>query len=244
MKRKVRRMTPIQVARFMENVGRALAGEQVDKAKSIRAIFFAHFARNFMTYWYDASLSKSDGVADEFGNTWKPISEHTRIYRKLSSEEMKRYNVSKKRTLGLLTKEEHKLWKRIFASNYHALAYWLGEKEAKVRAAKIAWTVLKSMGARTMKDTFRSRDARILYATGRLINSLRPSEIGSGYYRPNKDQIATFVGGLLELGTKVPYVEQATKDRPLIPEQYNQWATRAHTIAVQKVITTLIENIQ
>ena len=242
--RKVRQMGKREVTKLLSAIGPALAGTGTYKAAQIRGMFFSYFAAEIFNKWYQASQVKSDGMPDEFGNTWKPITEHTKIYRTLSSAEKRRFGVTKKLKRGLLTEEEDKVWKRVFASNYHHLSYWVGQKEAKSRAAKIAWTVVKEMGARTKKSAFRGRDARILYATGRLIESLRPSRTGSGYYRPNSDQIAEFNGTKIVIGTKVKYARLVSKVRPLMPPQYKQWASEIAKKAITHIVQQTVENIR
>lgn len=234
-----------EVVRMLSAIGPALTGQSKYAARSIRSAFFAAASRSFFSNWYDASISKSDGVADEFGNQWKPISERTRIYRPLSSAERSTYRISKKGySLGLLTEKEHQEWKLIFARSFARLSLYMSDAEAKVRAGKMAWSVMKKKGARTKKATFRNRDGRILYISGRLLGSLRPSDIGGGYYRPNKDQKAEYVGAEITYGTKVPYAEKATKGRPLVPEQYQVWVGRAVRKGIEETIKKVIGEIQ
>lgn len=239
--KKVRQWNATQVENLILAIPDALMGRTSYRGRNIRSAFFSRFAHDVFAYWFDASIAKSDGVADEFGNKWKPIKTSTKIYRQLNKEERKRFKL--KGTRGLLTSEEDKIWRRIFYFHYKTLSYWLSDKEAKEKAAKIAWSVLKKMGAKTKKREYASREPRILFASGRLINSLRPSSIGNSYYRPNKDQIASFDGPIIRLGTSVSYAQQANRDRPLVPNQVNVWGQRASKNAIKHVLDQIIGEI-
>lgn len=240
--KRVKKWSRNQVERLIKSIPTALMGRPTPYAQMLRSMFFAHFANSFFTSWYDASVAKSDGVADEFGNNWKEITNHTKIYRQLNKEERKKFKA--KGTRGLLSASEDKLWRIIFMRKWTQFASFMNDKEAKKRAAQIAWTVVKSQGAKTKLREYSNREARILHVTGRLIQSLRPSSIGGGFYRPNKDQIAEFNGNVIRLGTSVPYATKVNVERPLVPPQHIVWVNRASKQAIEKIIEQLLEEMK
>lgn len=235
-----------EVTKLLKAIPSAIAGESSYKAKTIRTRFFAHVARQFFFRQHEAFKQKSEGWADEFGNTWKPISERTRIYRQLTSEERKSFNVKSTRGRGLLTAEEDRKWRRYFARSFHLYSMWMSDKEAKSKAARHAWAKLKEEGARTKKETFKTRKGTILVNTGRLMKSFEPSSIGGGFYRPSKDQIAEYSGSKLTFGTKVPYASFVNKERPLFPqpEQYTSWVQEGVQLAIKELMTEFVANIE
>lgn len=246
IRKKAKKMGRREITKLLRAIPQALNGEGAYKARYIRSRFFAHLSNHFFTKLYQSFDDKSSGFADEFGNTWKPISERTKIYRKLTGEERRRYGLGANNGRGLLTMSEDREWRKIFARTFHILLNHMSAKEAKVQAAKVAWTHVKQMGARTKKETFKTRDATILVETGRLKASFAPSSIGAGIYKPNKDQIATFSGSKIEYGTKVPYASYVDKDRPLFPtpDQYSTWIQDGTNKAIIEILKELVENIE
>ena len=89
LRKKARKMGKREITKLLKAIPAAVAGEGTYKAKVIRTRFFAHVAHKFFTRQHEAFKTKSEGDADEFGNTWKPISEKTRIYRQLTTNERK-----------------------------------------------------------------------------------------------------------------------------------------------------------
>lgn len=246
LRKKARKMGKREITKLLKAIPAAVAGESTYKAKTIRTRFFAHVARKFFFRQYEAFKTKSEGDADEFGNTWKPISEKTRIYRQLTSNERKEYKVGKTKGRGLLSAEEDRRWKRYFAKSFHLYSMWMDNKQAKSRAAKFAWAKLKEEGARTKKDLFKNRKGTILVNTGRLLKSFTPSEIGGGFYKPVKDQIALFEGSKITFGTKVPYASYVNKDRPILPspDQCSKWVQEGVQDAMRELIIEFVENVE
>lgn len=235
-----------EIVKLLKAIPTAIDGTGEYKAKTLRTRFFAHFASYFFRRQHEAFKTKSEGWADEFGNTWKPISERTKIYRALSASEKRQYGVTNTKGRGLLTAEEDRRWKLYFARSFRQLSLWMGDKEAKSKAAKIAWAKLKEEGAKTKKEMFAGRKATILVRTGRLMKSFEPTSIGGGYYRPSKDQIAEYAGPSITLGTRVPYASHVNKDRPLFPEpsQYGSWVNEGVKIAITEIMKEIVENIE
>jgi hypothetical protein len=107
------------------------------------------------------------------------------------------------RSLGLLTKAQLKIWKGIFASNLAKfVAQGMDAGEAKAKAAKIAWAIIKSKyGGKTKIDVYGKRLVEMLRDTGVLFNSLS----------------YTIHRGAIEVGTKVEYASSVFAKRPAWP---------------------------
>jgi hypothetical protein len=81
-------------------------------------------------------------------------------------------------TVGLLTMQELKEWRRIFARHV-AMYMHRGntEKDAKSHAAAVAWMIMKERGAKTKLEVYGNRTVQILVGTGRGRNSLTPGTL-------------------------------------------------------------------
>lgn len=89
----------------------------------------------------------------------------------------RKHNKGPGETKGLLTSEQLKLWKKIYAQR---LAHYIKrepEKVAKGHAAAVAWVVVKKAGAKTKLEVFGNRKVQILVDTGYLRGSLTPGTL-------------------------------------------------------------------
>lgn len=185
----------------------------------------------------DDFVRKADGQAGEDGNTWKPLSKEYLAYQRRFGRTEKatlkkaaglgkqhRFGVSG--NMGLLTKEQQKRWKAIFASTLARLLLSMAEPAAKSRAAQVAWAKLKSEGAQTMLEVFGNRKVQIQRDTGVLLNSLSPGELSGGaqsvVYTPpgepgGEQQIMRAIENGVIVGTNVPYAGACQKQRPFLP---------------------------
>ena len=77
---------------------------------------------------------------------------------------------------GFLTAEQDKRWRMLFATRKAQLMakHGLSEGAAAGRAASIAWSILKSEGAKTKLEVLGNRKVQIGRNSGRLFNSLSP----------------------------------------------------------------------
>src|SRR5690606_373949 len=99
---------------------------------------------------------------------------------------------------GLLSAEQLKHWRRIYAYHVNRLALRMPLEEAKRRSAAIAWKIMKEHGARTKLQVYGRRDVEIMRDTGVLLNSLSPGRLTqSGYSKPAGEGGA---GQIFELG--------------------------------------------
>lgn len=172
-----------------------------------------------------AFLAKSDGGSDEFGDRWKPLTKETIAQRPLAKGEAKQLGVTGYRTRGLLTRKQDERWRGVFASTFKRLSRVMPEGEAKAIAAKTAWAILKSEGAKTKLDVFGNRKVPILRVSGRLLDSLSPGDVSGGTYRARPEQLAKHTGNLIVIGSKVPYALTMHRTRRLWPsvDKMNRW---------------------
>ncbi len=159
---------------------------------------------------------------------------------------------------GLLTSAQDKRWRQIFARVVARLAASMGLGAAKARAGQIAWTVLKSDGAKTKLEVFGDRQHEILRDTGVLLNSLSPGQFEvSGQYIPVADQIFALTASGVIVGTNVDYssVHQngSTKKnipaRPFLPtdgapQAWQERWTNVAALAVRNSLASVIGAMQ
>lgn len=89
-------------------------------------------------------------------------------------------------TIGLLTPEQMRLWRQTFSQRLRWYLSKMDEKEAKAKAAAVAWIVVKRAGGKTKLEVFGNREVQILKDNGQLEASLEPgflTNLGvSAYY--------------------------------------------------------------
>jgi len=155
-------------------------------------------------------------------------------------------NERRKDTIGLLSPQEYKQWKKIFGVQYHKfISQGQSESKAKENAGKIAWTVMKGKGAQTKIDVLGSRDLLILRNTDKLYRSLLPGKKTLHSYKKfNKDQIYTVSKGKLQIGTSVEYANDVSEERPIWPDTMEPWINKATEEAIQTVTDKLVRIIR
>jgi len=196
-----------------------LSGKIPDRHGYGRA-FKGHFAHYIFTKIRESFLAKSDGGKDVFGDSWKPLKRETIAQRPVGRGQWKKLGLLGlgRGGRGLLTTSQNRLWKGIFASTLARLAPRIGEQQAKVEAAKLAWAILKSRGAKTRLESLGGRHVPILRVSDRLLDSLSPGEINDdGSYQPPPEQVLRFHRGAITVGTEVPYAKYQHKTRRLWP---------------------------
>lgn len=235
------RLTARQVKRLLRDLPFIISGQVKDR-HGIRSTFMGVLARTLYRKIHEAYLAKSTGASDELGNTWKPLSHATKVYR------LRKKNLAKhgfrQRERGLLTKKQNTTWKGVYAHTLsNLMTKGLDYKTAQSIAAGAAWNFVKAKGAQTKQQVAQDRDFPIMVDSGRLLASLRPSK-GEGRYTPNKDQIYVLRPSSLELGSKVPYADEASQERPLWPENWDEWLDEAMDEATAKTMQVLAEVIR
>jgi len=240
------KLTDAAIGVLVQDIEGILAGEKADKFR-IKDTFFAAFAQSMFESIHTAFLEKSERGSDDLGKKWKPLKRATIAARPIRKGEKKALGITGKRSRGLLTKAEDRLWKGIFRSTFIRLAPRIGEDEAKAMAGKTAWAILKSRGAKTKLEVLGGREVPIGILTGMLERSLRPGKANGPGYRPKKDQIFRKFKGGIELGTAVPHSESFHSERPMWPdgEELEPWIDRATeagvNAAVQRVAKIFVQ---
>lgn len=123
---------------------------------------------------------------------------------------------------GLLTREQLQLWRRTYADRLAWYLMRLPDKKAKEVAARIAWSVVKRAGGKTMLEVYGNRQVQILVDTGRGRASLQPGLVfesgpDANYDKPNGkggvEQVFELEPSSVTVGTNVGYMGAHHRDR-------------------------------
>ena len=193
---------------------------------------------------------RSEGGTDDLGNSFAPLTKTTIAMRPIARGSLGSLGLTKQsgtalkdRQRGLLSPSENKEWRQIYSRVLTSMIPRVGVDRAKQIAAAVAWKKLKEKGALTKKDLLGRRDVLIMRVTDAIFNSLEPANSGSRGYRARRNQIYEQTGKQLVLGTEVEYAKFHNNTRPVIPENADQWANEATSIAFNKVAQHVAENI-
>lgn len=150
---------------------------------------------------------------------------------------------------GLLTPDQLKLWRRVYADR---LAWYImreADDKAKSHAAAVAWIVVKKAGAKTKLEVFGNRQVQILVDTGYLRQSIQPGQLmengpDASYSPPGgrggQQQIFDVsVTHQVVIGSRVQYAaahhasKNPKKKRRLWPAQFPaEWWTQILGVAI------------
>mgnify|MGYP003655232322 CR=1 FL=1 len=197
----------IELQTFVEDLPKALTHRRVTpELEKVRNMFWAAFAYSLYKQAHKNYVLRSKGGGKD-GVKWEKLKKKTIAYRPRGKSNKGR---------GLLTKAEDKEWKKIFVIYFKKLMPTMGEVEAKIRAGKIAWSVMKKKGAKTKLQVYGNKNVPIMVRSGRLRDSLKPGEYSSGTYIPSgPDQIFEVTSGKLSFGSSVPYAAMQNENRPI-----------------------------
>lgn len=237
-----------EVVRIVESLPRILTGQERDPYQ-LHNTFFGAIAFSLFTDISKAFEEKSKGNRDELGLQWPDLKDTTKAYSRFPRKgDLTRGQVEnlKSESLGLLSPGEHKQWKAIFAAIFNKeKAKGVADKDAKKRAAQVAWSKLKKKGANTKIEVLGNRDVLILRDTDTLFRSLMPGKLTKHSYRKyNKNQIYTVSKGQVLIGSKVEYADEVTKARPLWAESIEPWIDRALQLGLEVVHNKLLHMIR
>jgi len=199
------------------------------------------------------------GFTGADGEKWPPLSKAYLAYgRRFGPGEVKelkaahglgkahRYAPGDKK--GLLTKEQLKHWRRIYADRLAWYTMRLSDAKAKEVAARIAWSIIKKAGGKTKLEVYGNRQVQILVDTGRLRASIQPGivfEAGPGgtyqktHGKGGVDQVFEHTADSITVGTNVKYAEyhHEAKTRPLRrlwPKEFpSSWWQQILGVAIQ-----------
>lgn len=208
--------------RIVARLALALVGKDAAEAQVARSVFLAVGVAALSDIKADF-VRKARGGTGEDGVKWKPLKKETVAYsRRFGPGEKARlkraaglgsgHRFAPGGKPGLLSAQQLKQWKAIYASALKRLMASMDEAAAKRRAAQIAWAVMKKRGAKTMLEVFGNRPVEVLRDTGILMNSLSPGVWTEGGYRKpsqpgGSDQVFDLAANGVTVGTNVPYAE-------------------------------------
>lgn len=245
------RKTKTSVINFLNKVPKIIAGDEPPISKRERRIynvFWATVAHSLFEQIYQGYIRKSQGRADSRGEVWEDLAVTTKAYKKQKARKShlspnQKRKLRNTNTIGLLTPNQHKEWKKIFGTTYHK-AKKVRDKNIQLRkrdlrtdedlkamAAAKAWEIIKDKGGETLIGTLGNADIDIMVETGTLLKSLRPgkfSKVKYKYIKGDRNQVHRIQDGVLEIGTKVPHAVYASKIiRPPAGREYMRGGRKA-----------------
>jgi hypothetical protein len=247
---KVTRYTKRELNRLLKSIPAYISGRKTDQHR-IAQVFWRNYTQFMFNKFYTSFIIKSDGGVDELGNSFPPLKDSTIIRRPIGKGELTKLKLTRKQTgisykdreRGLLSPEQNRTWKLIFSESVRRLLLNMGEPEAKMLAAKFAWSQLKKDGALTKKKKFLDRDVKIMRETDRTIRSLKPRQMTQGDYQERVDQLYSLKNGKVVLGTRVPYAKFHNGTRDVIPPNAHEWNDAATKFAMKQVMEHIANNV-
>lgn len=193
-----------ELRRLVELLVEALSGRVPDYYNIARPVL-TRGAIALLSKIQQSFILKARGGVGEDGIRWKPLDRKTIAYgRRTSRAELRALGVGGRRVRGLLTPEQDRRWRAIYARVLAQLrARGIDGREAAETAARIAWARLKAEGAKTKLDVLGGRTVDTLRDTGELLNSLTPGYEDSPA-RP-AGQILDAQPGQIAVGTNVKF---------------------------------------
>lgn len=206
------------VIKALKRIPRILSGKEKDSDR-LNYVHHAVYARALLEKIHEAFLIKSAGGTDELGTKWKPLKPETIAARPVARGELKKLGITGTRRRGLLTPEQDRIWRGIFASTLKRLvAKGMDLEKAKIKAAKIAWAILKARGALTKLMVLGRRKVAIGIVSGDLERSISPGKLSSNYsYSKPKHQIFEINPSSIRVGSDLIYASRFHHKRRLWP---------------------------
>lgn len=204
---------------------------KVRKYISVHRAYKAYLIQEIMKRLNASFWARAKRGADDMGNTWKPLSPKTHAYKPLSPIEKNTYAIDGRRTRGLLTPAQDRIWRGVYARTLARLIKrGVDKKEAEKEAAEKAWGLVKAKGARTLISLNRITDTNI--RTGRLVNATRPGSVANNRYYPPRDQVVQVKPRSVRISFNIPYIGNVDAVRPVVPRDISKWHQEAHEIAI------------
>lgn len=225
-----------RVMAILQSLPAVTAGQQAGAAAARRQLLerVGLVAQANIRY---AFQQKASGGKDESGLEWRKLKPETIAYKRRHPKLLKKGGFSKtasiprqKQRAGdapsyMLTKDQRARWWKIYGQLQRK--HWRHGKLApgldKGYAARVAWTILKAEGAKTLIGVYGTQHVEILKDTSVLFDSLSP---GAQY------NVFRLGRGNVELGTSRPAalyhhegIPGRLPQRRLWPET-SQWPTR------------------
>lgn len=230
------RGTTPEVKAILKSIPAILAGHAPDPHGIARAVQLRVGVAALSQIQQDF-LIKCRGGAGADGITWPPLKRSTIAARRTTRQERKSLGITGRRTRGLLTPAEDKLWRQIYGTRLARLRLHMGESAARAKAAAIAWAELKRRGAKTKLDVLGGRKVDIGRDTGRMFRAFNPGVDD----RPSGevDQIFDTPTGSVIVGNNVPYFPAFHARRPCWPSDGSippAWRPAIHAAAARGVV--------
>lgn len=219
----------LSVDRFFWRLPQVLAGKLRVSTTTERRCYNAYWSAitlSLFTELHHAFELKSAGGRDDNGDYWVDLDPAYKAYKrekvgtlhgkKILTQNQRRKYLSD--TPGLLSVTQYKRWRKTFAKVYQReirrsrKSNGLTDLEAKAKAASIAWAEAKKTGAETLIGTLGKKPFPILRITDTLFKSLKPGRVSNlRYNKGDRNQISRLKNGSLEIGTRVPYADFASR---------------------------------
>jgi phosphoglycolate phosphatase-like HAD superfamily hydrolase len=219
----------LSVDRFFWRLPQVLSGKLRVGTTAERRCYNAYWSAitlSLFTELHHAFEIKSAGGRDDNGDYWVDLAPEYKAYKrekvgKLHGKTLLTQNQRRKYladTPGLLSITQYKKWRKTFAKVYQRevrksrKSNGLTDLEAKAKAASIAWAEAKKTGAETLIGTLGKKPFPILRITDTLFKSLKPGRVSAlRYNKGDRNQVSRLKQGVLEIGTRVPYADYASR---------------------------------
>ena len=237
---------PGKMSKLANYVRDVLAGKREDEF-GIAIRYWSAVAQSLFDSIFLAFVIKSNHGSDNLGNSWKDLSRNTKAYgRKDAREGLTLYDNRAVKTPSLkvrptLPPNINKQWGGRW---FGLFVYMRGDKQG---AGASTWEHFKAKGYPTLRGFTRNMKLPILNRTGVLQRSLMPFPLQGGISVPNDpNQIFRYEAGRLEIGSRFPYIETLSKDRPVWPFKMRPWIDKAHEAgrdAMFEYLPTIVEKV-
>lgn len=199
--------------RLLAKLPRILAGTEADVAGIAKGLQL-RLGVALLSKIQQAFIVKSRGGVGDDGIKWPPLKRET-----IAGRRPPPHKKRGERPMGLLTVAQDKRWRQIFGRKRAELIVKSGMSpgEASIRAAQLAWGILKREGAKTRIGTLGGRQVDIGRDTDIMFRSFSPGvdDKPSGA----ADQVFDIPPGRVIVGSNVPYFPHFHKRRPCWPDQ-------------------------
>lgn len=221
------------VEETLRNLPAILEGTHPDPhgiAESLRS----RVAFGFLDLVADAFEQKGRGYTGSDGIKWAPLSSQYLAYsRPLAGRQKPRAGKhAPGGNDGLLSDAQLRLWRKTFSTNVRRLAGKYEIRDAKARAAAMAWKTVKEAGGKTKLASpkfggrIAGKDYQIHVVSGTFRRTIQPGTLtvnangGADYFTSEPDQVVENTSATtMVVGSKFPHAEPLHKIRPLWPEE-------------------------
>lgn len=234
-----------EIIKSLQRIPMMLSGKANDPNR-LNQVHHVAYGRALLEKIHEAFLIKSAGGTDEMGYKWPPLKPETIAARPVAKGDLKKLGAGGRRVRGLLTPEQDRIWRGIFASTLKKLvAKGMDLEKAKAKAAKIAWAILKARGALTKLMVLGRRKVPIGIVSGDLERSLSPGKISSNYtYSRPKHQIFEVEAKQIRIGSDLIYASRFHRKRRLWPAKakmgpWQKYAAKKATASLAAYLATV-----